>query len=62
MANCKNCGKSLGCTCQVRTSNSGVSGCTSCIGSLNSSQSSSRASVKVLPSRPKIVLKDKTGI
>jgi hypothetical protein len=33
--NCSNCKTKLTCGCQKRTSNTGVAGCTNCIGTLN---------------------------
>jgi hypothetical protein len=33
MTNCPNCGAALGCSCQLRTDENGVTKCTSCIDS-----------------------------
>ena len=36
MAKCNNCGSTITCGCQVRTSKNGVRGCSKCIEQLNS--------------------------
>jgi hypothetical protein len=42
MATCKNCGKRLGCSCQVRTLANGQSGCTSCAGGTTTTTTSTK--------------------